>query len=178
MRLFFAWLPLAFVTTILCGLVEIAVQQNMRQTANNLPARVVEDAVYQLHHGVSPKEIVGTASVDLETSLNPFVMIEDGTSITTSAILDGTPLLSPPHGVLQAAQSQGENRITWQPRPGIRQAIVVRYIPGPSPVYVLAGQSLREVEKHQKSLLNQVLAAWIIAMVGSFALMFFTKKHR
>ena len=69
-------------------------------------------------------------------------LVRTGVETAASVILDGkTPAL--PAGVLESSKELGENRVTWQPRDGVRiAAIIVAYKDG----YVLAGRNLREVE--------------------------------
>jgi hypothetical protein len=45
------WLPLAALTTALCGLVYLAVQQALRQAANDPQIQMAEDAAYILSQG-------------------------------------------------------------------------------------------------------------------------------
>jgi hypothetical protein len=80
-------------------------------------------------------------------------------------VLDGkTPL--PPLGVLDSVRRSGEDRITWQPAPGVRQAIVVtRFQHG----FVLAGRSLRLVEQRESGAEGVVAVFWF-ATLGATAL--------
>ena len=82
-----------------------------------------------------------------------------------------------PVGVLQsAAEGRGkdstqpfENRITWQPMPGVRQAIVV--VPVTDGRYkgdfVVAGRNMREVEDREGQLAFFVGAAWSFTLLVS-----------
>ncbi len=56
-----------------------------------------------------------------------------------------------------SASRVGEDRITWQPEPGIRSAVVVVHYTGATPGYVMAGRSLREVEWRIDRLSGQYL---------------------
>jgi len=64
--------------------------------------------------------------------------------------------------VLSSTKNGSENWVTWQPRGGVRIAAVVVKSQGG---YVLAGRSLREVEKRETNALYQVMAGWL-ATVG------------
>jgi hypothetical protein len=49
-----------------------------------------------------------------------------------------------------------EDRITWQPAPGVRVAAVIVPYGGQQPGFVLAGRSLRLVEQREDALLRDV----------------------
>lgn len=48
--------------------------------------------------------------------------------------------------MLTCAAREGGNRVTWQPSPDVRIALVVVPVRGHPDLVVLAGRSLREVE--------------------------------
>ena len=84
----------------------------------------------------------------------------NGTPIASSALLDGqTPSIPP--GIFDSVRKNGEDRITWQPQDGVRSAVVVTQFKGTSTGFVLAGRSLREVEKREDSLLQLLNIGWI-----------------
>ena len=45
---------------------------------------------------------------------------------------------------------RGEDRLTWQPEPGVRSATVVVHYQGAQAGFVMAGRSLREVGKSHR----------------------------
>ena len=141
------WLPFAVAITGLCGLVFLEMQQVIRQSANDPQIQMAEDAAARLAAGAAADATVPRATVDIASSLAPFVIVYDAQDrvIASSATLDGaTPRL--PEGVLAAARQSGEDRVTWEPRAGVRiAAVVVPYHGGA----VLAGRSLREVERRE-----------------------------
>jgi hypothetical protein len=55
------WLPLAAVTTLLCGLVYLAVQQSLRQGANDPQIQMAEDAAAALVAGSTPESVLPVA---------------------------------------------------------------------------------------------------------------------
>ena len=65
--------------------------------------------------------------------------------------------------------AHGQDRITWQPRTGVRQAIVAVYFHGRKTGYVVAGRSLREVEKRVDDLGLIVAAAWLVTLLATLA---------
>ena len=151
-------------------LVYAAVQQDLRQGANDPQEQLAEDAVAALDAGAAPASVVGAARVDLNASLAPFVAVYavDGTALATDGVLDGRPPV-PPSGVLESARSTGRDAVTWQPEAGIRIALVVLPWRGGT---VAAGRSLRRVEETESRIETLVAAGGLVtvAMVGLAAL--------
>jgi hypothetical protein len=168
LRVFLFWLPLAASISVLSALVYVAVQQDFRQTANDPQIQMAEDAAAQLEAGQQPQAVVGAGKVDMARSLAPFLIVYDeaGRPVASSAQLNGqTPSI--PAGVFSSVRQSGEDRLSWQPEQGVRSASVVTQYGGSHPGFVLAGRSLREVEKREAQLTQEVTAAWIVALVGS-----------
>ena len=166
-----SWLPLAFVGTMVVGAVYVAVQQDMRQGANDPQIQMAEDAASQLKAGSSVALVTSSMKVDPQTSLAPFLIIYDskGNVVSSQASIDGrTPEL--PSGVLDNTKTNGESRITWEIADGTRMATVVSYYDGPNSGYVLAGRSLREVEIRENKLSLQMGLMWVTGMLGSLVL--------
>src|SRR4249919_220504 len=135
------FLPGVVLATALCGLVYVAVQQDLRTGANDPQQQIVEDAAARLDAGAAPTAIVGPGTVDIARSLAPFVVVYDGSGavLATDGMLDGVaPRV--PHGVLESARASGRDAVTWQPRSGVRVATVTVPWSGGT---VLAGRSLR-----------------------------------
>jgi hypothetical protein len=72
-----------------------------------------------------------------------------------------------PEGVFSYVRQSGEDRLSWQPQPGVRSATIVTSYGGGHPGFVLAGRSLLEVEKREAQLTQEVVVSWIIALAGS-----------
>jgi len=160
------WLPLALAITLLSGLVYAAVQQDMRQGANDPQIQMAEDAARVLSRGESPASLPFGAPVDIASSPAPFMIVFDdaGRPLASSALLHGAVPSLPP-GVLAFAKAYGEDRVTWQPEPDVRQAMVVApYTSIASSGFVAAGRSLREVERRERRLTEQVFLAWMITL--------------
>lgn len=126
------WLPLAVVITLLSGLAYAITQQSIRSSANDPQIQLAEDAVHSLESGQTPDVVVPKETVNLRQSLATFVVIYDstGTVLASSGSLDGRAP-TPPLGVLSYAQTHGENRLTWQPDPNVREAILSAHIKAP-----------------------------------------------
>ena len=162
------WLPAAVGATLVAGLTYVSVQQSYRQSANDPQLQLAEDAAARLSSGDEPATVVGDAQVDLATSLAPFVVVygADGQVLAASGSLDGRAP-TPPAGVLQAARDDGSNMVTWEPRDGVRQAVeVVPWSSSSGSGTVLAGRSLREVERRVDDLTLMVGLGWIVTLLG------------
>ncbi len=165
---FFYWLAGAGVITILSGFIYGAVQQDLRQSANDPQIQMAEDAARWLEGGALPLSVLPVITVDISQSLSPYLIVfnEQHNPLATSATLHGTTPV-PPEGVFAFARTHGEDRLTWQPEIGVRSAIVVIHYGGPQPGFVLTGRSLREVEKREEKLSFMTTAAWLIALFVS-----------
>jgi hypothetical protein len=163
------WLPIAVAATLLTALVYAVVQQDLRLTANDPQIRRAEDAATALASGQSPQAVAGGAPVDMARSLAPYLIVFDdsGHPLASSGTLDGQ-IPTPPAGVFQYVATHGEERLTWQPRPDVRvAAVVVRYT-GAVSGYVLAGRSLREVERREDQMLTLATLAWTATIGATF----------
>jgi hypothetical protein len=145
-----SWLPMAILTVGICFLVYGAVQQALRQSANDPQIQMAEDAAAALAKGAAVEAVVPAAEVDVQHSLAPFLIVYDdnGTVLKTSGLLNGQVPPLPP-GVLGYTRIRGQDRVTWEPQHGVRMAAVVVRYQGQQSGYVLAARSLREVEKRE-----------------------------
>jgi hypothetical protein len=158
------FLPAAVLATALCGLVYVAVQQDLRSGANDPQEPLAKDAAARLDAGASPASVVGPTTVDLAVSLAPFVVVYDagGAVLATDGQLDGGPPQIP-IGVLDSARATGRDAVSWQPRPGARFATVTVPWSGGT---VMVGRSLRLVEDRESALLLIVGAAWVVTLAA------------
>lgn len=175
------WITILSVTTIGIGCTYLTGQQILRQSANDPQVQIAEDTANQLVKGTAADGVTTRLSVDLQQSLAPFIIIYDaqGNVQASQAVLDGnTPVL--PNGVLDYTKRYGQHSLTWQPKPGIREAVVIQYFVGPNNTsgYVLAGRSLREIEKRENALLFIAVYAWIAIFLASGAGMLLFGKSR
>lgn len=164
------WLPLAAAIAGLAGLAYLVGQQIIRVGYGNQPqVQMAEDAAAALAGGASANSLVSDTPVDMSRSLAPFLIMYDsaGKVTASSGRLDGqTPAL--PSGVLDYAKSHGENRLTWSPRvPDVRIAAVVVPVNGGSQGYVLAGRSMRELEKSEDLVQLQAMTAMLVTLAVS-----------
>jgi hypothetical protein len=157
------FLPAAAAFTLAAGLIYVAVQQDLRLGANDLPQQLAEDGARALDGGADPKTVVGATTVPIETSLAPFVAVFDaqGTLLASDGSLDGRPL-SPPVGVLRSAQTTGRDAVSWQPSEGVRIALVVLPWHGGT---IAAGHSLRATEGLIGTIGALIALGWIAGIV-------------
>lgn len=174
----FCWLPILFVSTVLVGLVYVTVHQSYRQGANDPQIQLARDSVVALQAGTQLPYVSSAPQIDIATSLSPFRIIynEKGDVVESQGLLKGaTPQL--PSGVLHDAKLQGEDRITWEPAPGVRlAAVIVPYSNETKTGSVLVARSLLEVEKREDMLVRECMFAYITLAVGSFVLVFLLAK--
>jgi hypothetical protein len=165
LRALVLFLPMAFVVTFSCALAYGVEQQALRSGANSPQLQMARDAAAALDAGAPPSDVVGSATVDVASSLAPFLVVVDasGAVLATDGVLDGHDPI-PPAGVLEDARLDPPDTVTWQPRAGVRIAQVS--VPWQGGV-VLAGRSLREVERRTDQALLLVAAAWIAGMAGA-----------
>jgi hypothetical protein len=167
-----AWLPIAVVATVLAGTSYAMTQEVTRSSADDVPRALAQRAADALSRGRAPLAVTPGATVDLATDFGPFLTVygTDGAVQSTTARLDGvTPKL--PRGVLTEARTHGVDRVTWQPRAGVREAVIA--LPWRSSTaqgVVVAGASLRPAEDRQHELLLLLLAGWALAIAGSLAM--------
>jgi hypothetical protein len=153
---------LVVVITLISGLLYVAVQQVLRISANDPQIQIAEDAANALANGQPMESVVPASKVDIAKSLAPYVVVFDdsGKAIASSGLLH-SQFPSLPPGVFEYVRQHSETRITWQPEPGVRSAIVVTRYGGARPGFVLAGRSLREVEKRETQLEFLVGLGWL-----------------
>jgi len=147
-EVFYQIMTFAIIATFSCGLIYGVGQQVVRQSADDVQAQMAEDAASNLSSGLAPETII-PERIDMAKSLAPFLIVynKDQKVVASSGTINGQ-VPSLPSGVLDSAKD-GETHITWQPNQDVRDAIVVVSYSGKQSGYVLAGRSLREVEKHE-----------------------------
>lgn len=175
-----AALPVLVAFTVSVGLIYTINQQSLRQNANDPQIQLSQDAASHLSTGVNPEALIGS-KVDPSQSLSPFLIIynRDGQVLSSEVTLQGsTPAL--PSGVFDYTKQNGSDRFTWQPQDGVRIAAVVVPYQGENKGFVLAGRSLKEVEKRENQLLLLSTLGWLVGVsliiITSFANKTYTGK--
>lgn len=127
--------------------------------ANDPQEQLARDAAKRLDGGATPATLIGPTTVDVASSLAPFIVVygSTGNVLATDGALDGkAPML--PDGVLASATQTGRDAVTWQPREGVRVATITIPWDGGT---VTSGRSLRLVEDRESALELIVASAWI-----------------
>jgi len=117
----------------------------------------------------------GGGTVDMARSLSPFLMVfnDAGQLLGSNGQLDGQAP-APPGGIFDYVRQHGEERVTWQPRRGVRIAAVVVRVQGPQPGFVLAGRNMREVEARIGDVQTMAGLTWLgmLGLIGIGAVAF------
>jgi hypothetical protein len=173
---------MAVIVTLVAPMSYVVGQQVLRSTANDPQVQMAHDATFRLAAGAD-LHIAGGDLVDPSRSLAPFLIVYDanGHPISSSAVLDGRRPV-PPAGVFSYTQIHREERVTWQPRPGVRIAAVVVPFGGDHPGFVLVGRSLSEVEASTQNLLLGTIMGWLALLfvlgIGTVGLLWSARQSR
>ena len=159
------WILSAAVVSLVCGIIYVCVQQTYRSNANDPQIQMATDAVAALNNGADPKMLISSSITEISHSLKPFMIIYDGQGnpLAADGLLDGK-IPSLPNGVLDFTRKNSEDVITWQPRTGVRNALVVEYTNSPLNYFVVAGRSLRMVEEREQKLVMQLVFGWVVTL--------------
>jgi hypothetical protein len=173
-NIFKKWIAYAAIITLMCGIVYTTVQQSFRADANDPQFQMAEDAANALSNGADPKSLIpSTGNVEISRSLAPFIIIDDdGENMAASnATLNGQAIKIPA-GVIPYIKKNGSDAVSWQPQPGVRQAMVGIHTTAGRGYTVFTGRSLRKVEERIGKLGEQVLFGWICSLIGMFIIAF------
>lgn len=162
MNKYMPWVCAALLVSVTFGTIYAAVQQDLRQAANDPQTQLAEDAASQLNLGASPASLM-INRVDMVNSLAPFIIVYDrsGHVIAGSGYV-GATIPTIPLGVLRHSTLGQDHAITWQPAGNIRIASVTVKA---NNYYVVGGRSLRLVEQHEDQALFLVAFGWLLAML-------------
>jgi hypothetical protein len=160
------WIIVAATVVCLSLVIYVVAQQMLRQGANDPQIGMAEAAAAALAAGQTYDSVLPAEIVAFDASLKPFLIVfdETGIPVASSAYLKGG-VPAPPPGVFDYTRTHGQDRITWQPRRGVRLAAVVQHFAGQNSGFVLAARSLREVERHA----NQILALTVLGALATLA---------
>ena len=151
------------IITILILLIYAAVQQSYRSGANDPQIQVVYDMAGKLLKGKSAETLIPPDTVDVVSSLATVSVAysSDGKPLRSNGYLDGR-MITLPQGVFDYLKDHVEDRVTWQPREGVRMAMVVLRLNAAPVAFIAAGRSILEVEKREYSLRMMIIIAWAI----------------
>ena len=172
-----SWIPVVVALTCVFGIIYLVVQQDMRIGANDPQIQMAEDAATNLSTGIPVQTIVPGQSVDIASSLAPYMMVFDSTGklLASSAVLDGNPPVFP-IDIFSYVRVHGEDRVTWQPQSGVRSAVVVTQYSGKTSGFVMVGRSIREIEKREDMALLQVGFGWAVSIGATFVAAFVARR--
>lgn len=175
-NIFINWLPFAVVITLLSLFIYIVAQQVIRLSANNPQAQIANDAAIALSSGAIPNTIVGTEKIEISKKLGTFIMVynDNNKILASSAVLDGQAP-NYPEGILNYTKQNNEDRVTWQPRSGVREATVAVRYSGEASGVVVAGRSLIESEKLIDKIGVDCLIGWLVTMFLTLFSIIFVK---
>ena len=159
------YLAVIAIVTIFAAIIYVTVQQSYRSSANDPQLQIAGDLTRRLDEGKPIDHLMQGDTVDLTQSLSVFKVLYDSNRmpVHSTGLLDGKlPRL--PRGVFEFARRNMENVFTWQPRNGVRVAMVLKASTAPAMGFVAVGRSLIEVERRESNLTAIVVVAWIIAL--------------
>ncbi|MFI5154549.1 MAG: hypothetical protein ACHQEM_00095 [Chitinophagales bacterium] len=162
--LFLNYLTAMVIITIITGILYVSVQQNYRSNANDPQVQIATDIRSKIESGKSIEGFFAD-SINIETSLSPFVTLYDehNQPIRSSGLLNGRiPQL--PAGIFEFVKKQGEERVTWQPRSGVRMAMVILRSNFSPAGFIAAGRSLNEIEARESGLSKMIISSWAVMM--------------
>lgn len=159
------FINLTVLATVIFATVFLSVQQSYRTNANDPQIEVVGQVEDVIKQDVPLDAIVSEAEqINMAESLSLFVMIFDNNRqlVGSSATLDGQPP-TPADNVFSVAKEQGESRFTWEPKPGVRIAAVLKAVDDKA--FVLAGRSLKEISNREADLLKICIIGWAVSVL-------------
>ena len=171
------WVPIAIAVTGVSAIAFAGIQQNYRQSLNDPQIQMAEDGAARLAAGGVPADVVPRGTlIDANGSLTPWIAVFDGSGKTLESTASiGTTSLSLPSGIFASAKaSRGkdttrpyEDRVTWQNSDGVRQAVVIVYVPQKDQ-YVAAGRNMREIESREWQLELTMIVGWLATLLLTF----------
>jgi hypothetical protein len=161
--IFFHALILGFILTLCGGAASATFQQMLRRGANQPQAQMADSYASEIASGIKPNEVIPRNYIDLERSLEPFVIFynDQATPTTSTGYLNHT-IPTPPPGVFKYLRTHKSDTVTWQSQPNVRIAAVIQRISGPTPGFLLAGRSLRLVEEQENLFWRMAFIGWLI----------------
>lgn len=142
-------------------------QHLLRTGANMLPATSARYMTQQLARGLPTTAFFPALNQDMPSGGAQFFLIADkeGKPLIATYTIGGKPP-SIPKGAYDYAAKHGENRLTWQPKPDIREAIIIRpyKTKDNSGGFVVSGTSLLEPETSLALLTKKLLLGWLLTI--------------
>lgn len=164
--IFFHALILGIILTACGAAASATFQQMLRRGANQPQAQMAESYASKIASGMKPDAVIPRNYIDLERSLEPFVIFYNDQAVPTNSTgyLNQT-IPAPPAGVFNYLRTHRSDTVTWQPQPNVRIAAVIQRISGPTPGFLLAGRSLRLVEEQESLFWKMAFIGWLILVL-------------
>ncbi len=160
------------ITILFYATLFLLLQHKLRDGANEIPDNTASEFKRLLGNGdhLYPA-LAEFRPIELDGTAGTFIMIYDstGTAIINSARLHKiAPMLA--RSALLQAKVEGRNALTWQPKKGVREAVVIMPYSGPyDSGYIAVGQSLKAAEQQIRMLKYLLpLAAILTVILGLF----------
>lgn len=159
------YLVASALVTVLMLLIYGTVQQTYRTGLDDPQIQIARDLSLKLEQGRSIDPFITGEPIDISHSLSPFIVLYDaqGKAIRSNALLDGK-MPQVPAGLFDIAGSTGEHRVSWQPRKGVRMAMVIVKTNTSPLQFVASGRSMIEVEERTGQMRVMVFYAWVISL--------------
>lgn len=151
--------------TVILLVMYAGIQQTYRTGLDDPQIQLARDISLKLEQGRSLENLNVADPIDISKSLSPFIVIYDasGKPMYSNALLDGKmPQL--PVGLFDIAKNKEEHKVTWQPRSGVRMAMVIRKVHTSPLQFVAAGRSMTAVEERTAAMRTMIFFAWIICI--------------
>lgn len=163
-----SWLPIAVAITALSLLIQVTVQQSYRTSLNDPQQQIAEDTARVIEAGVDPSIFAPKgAATEISSSLSTWMAFYDTTLApkASTGLLHGV-IPTIPAGVFETAKARGSYTVTWQPEPGVRQALVI--VSAGEKGFAVSGRNMRAVEEREGQLGWLVLVGWAASMLATF----------
>jgi hypothetical protein len=175
-------LPALAGVTIIAAIAYVNDQQTWRMAANEPQEWIAQSAVNTSAQesvvnvpvlAPTPEDVAPISrpveKIVIERDEAPYTILYDAkrNAVSGTGYLHGV-LPQLPSGIFDAALKNGVNRITWQPEPGVRQAILIIPIKsGPlAGGFAVAGRSLAYTEWQEAQLMQRWILGWLAAAIG------------
>ncbi len=162
-------LPALVGITLLAGVAYVNDQQTWRQMANEPQEWMAQSAANSAAQLTQVPPATTTTPIVIERDEAPYTILYDAkrNAVTGTGYLHGV-LPQLPNGIFDAVTISGVNRLTWQPEPGVRQAIVVLPIKGGvlAGGYAVSGRSLAYTEWQESQLTQRWFIGWLATALG------------
>lgn len=174
----FIWFLLMLAGIFSVGCVYVCIQQSLRLSANEPAASAAKQVLVKLQSGRTPQNVL-PEKTDIRTSITPFVYIYDANQrLAATSAAYGSEDITYPKSILTEIGKSGENRVTWQPKLGLRFATVgIKYSGG----YVIGCYSLSESENTISRIGFLLLIGYALYAAGCAVLLWiiavFRKAH-